>query len=176
MCKRIFRFEPQSSSYWQNIRLSRNCPKFHIFTKIVILKVYLQLFRPTAYKFYGSDMSGILFFNFASCEPLIMESILLFFNHSFAKVRKNSYIIAEKMILMINYFESLDGKLFSVMIPTLANITTYMQYNVWHKSRCSTSVIVNHCTIAWQIEFSFNWLLSITHTWSLNIVTMRFPL
>ena len=25
-----------------------NCPKFHIFTKIVIFQVYLQLFRPTA--------------------------------------------------------------------------------------------------------------------------------
>ena len=32
----------------QNIKFSRYCPKFHIFTKIVIFQVYLQLFRTTA--------------------------------------------------------------------------------------------------------------------------------
>ena len=32
----------------KNIKFSRNCPKFHIFTKIVIFKVQLELFRPTA--------------------------------------------------------------------------------------------------------------------------------
>ena len=47
-------------------------PKFHIFTSIVIFQVYLQLFKSTVhpYKFHGRDMSGILFFIFASCEPL----------------------------------------------------------------------------------------------------------
>ena len=71
MYKRIFKFELQLSSYWQNIKFSRYCPKFHIFTKIIIFQVYLQLFRPTAScKFYDRDMSGILFFIFASCEPL----------------------------------------------------------------------------------------------------------
>ena len=48
MCKRIFKFELQLSSYWQNIKFSRYCPKFHIFTNIVIFQVYLQFFRPTA--------------------------------------------------------------------------------------------------------------------------------
>ena len=48
MCKRVFRFELQFSSYWQNIKFSRNCPKFHKFTQIVIFKVYLHLFRSTA--------------------------------------------------------------------------------------------------------------------------------
>ena len=48
MCKRIFQFELQLSSYWQNITFSRYCPKFHIFTKLVIFQVYLHLFRPTA--------------------------------------------------------------------------------------------------------------------------------
>ena len=48
MCKRIFKFELQLISYWQNIKFSRNCPKFHIFTKFVIFQVYLQLVRPTA--------------------------------------------------------------------------------------------------------------------------------
>ena len=66
--KDFFIFELQLSSYWQNIKCSRYCPKFHIFTKIAIFQVYLQLFRPTA--FHGRDMSGILFFIFASCEPL----------------------------------------------------------------------------------------------------------
>ena len=73
MCKRIFRFELQLSSYWQNIKFSRNCPKFHVFTKNVIFKhncTFIdQLLHP--YKFYGRDMSGILFFIFASCEQLI---------------------------------------------------------------------------------------------------------
>ena len=35
-------------------------PQIHIFTKIVILKVY---------KFYDRDMKGTYFFIFASCEP-----------------------------------------------------------------------------------------------------------
>ena len=71
MCKRIFKFELQLSSYTQNIKFSRYCPKFHIFTNIVIFQVYLQLFRTTAsYKFHGRDMSEILFFIFASCHPL----------------------------------------------------------------------------------------------------------
>ena len=48
MCKRIFKFELQLSSYWPNFNFSRYCPKFHIFTNIVIFQVYLQLFRPTA--------------------------------------------------------------------------------------------------------------------------------
>ena len=63
----------QLSSYWQNIKFSQYCPKFHIFTKMAIFQVHLQLFRPTAspYKSYGRDMSGILFFIFATCEPLI---------------------------------------------------------------------------------------------------------
>ena len=47
--KTIFRFELKLSSYWQNIIFSRNCPKFHIFTKIVFFfKVWLELFKPTA--------------------------------------------------------------------------------------------------------------------------------
>ena len=46
--KDFFKLERQLSSYWQNIKFSRYCPKFHIFTKIVIFQVYLQLFRPTA--------------------------------------------------------------------------------------------------------------------------------
>ena len=48
ICKRIFKFELQLSSYWQNTTFSRYCPKFNVFTKIIIFQVYLQLFRPTA--------------------------------------------------------------------------------------------------------------------------------
>ena len=48
MCKRIFKFELQLSSYWQNIKFSWYCPKFSHFTNIVIFQIYLQLFRPTA--------------------------------------------------------------------------------------------------------------------------------
>ena len=45
--KEFLHFELQSSSYWQNIKFSWNCPRFHIFSKIIFLKVFLQLFRPT---------------------------------------------------------------------------------------------------------------------------------
>ena len=38
MRKRILRFELKLSDCWQNIDFSRNCPKFHIFTKTVIFK------------------------------------------------------------------------------------------------------------------------------------------
>ena len=80
MCKRIFKFEVQLSSYWQNIKFSRYCPKFHIFAKIVIFKYicnfFYQLLHP--YKFHGRDMSGILFFIFASCEPLSVKEQLIY--------------------------------------------------------------------------------------------------
>ena len=62
MCRRI----------WQNINFSWNCPKFHILTKILILKVKLDFFRPTAstLEILWSDMLGMYFFIFASCVPL----------------------------------------------------------------------------------------------------------
>ena len=76
MCKRILKFELQLSSYWQNIKFSRYYPKFHIFTKMVIFKYICnfldRLLHP--YKFHGRDMSGILFFIFASCEPLSLKT------------------------------------------------------------------------------------------------------
>ena len=87
MCKRIFIFELQLSSYWQNIKFSRYCPKFHIFTNIVIFQVYLQLLDQLLhpYKFYGRDMSGILFFYFCQMwaiklflSPLPLSKHLLF--------------------------------------------------------------------------------------------------
>ena len=63
VCKRIFKFELQLSSYWQNIKFSRCCPKFHIITKIVIFQFFCnfldQLLHP--YEFYGRGMSVILF-------------------------------------------------------------------------------------------------------------------
>ena len=46
--KEFLKFKLYLSSYWQNIKFSRYCPKFHIFTNIVIFQVFLQLFRPTA--------------------------------------------------------------------------------------------------------------------------------
>ena len=48
MCKRIWRSELWLSSYWQIIKSSRNCPKFHIIAKVIIFKVWLEFFRPTA--------------------------------------------------------------------------------------------------------------------------------
>ena len=41
-------FEIWLSSYWQNINFSQNGPKFHILKKIMILKVYWEIDRPTA--------------------------------------------------------------------------------------------------------------------------------
>ena len=86
MCKRIFKFELQLSSYWQNIKFSQCCPKFHIFTNIVIFQVYLQLFRPTIYFIPINFMagtcqesgiwSGKLFFTLASCKQLTSDKLM----------------------------------------------------------------------------------------------------
>ena len=46
--------------------------KYQIFFKY-ICKFLDQLLHP--YKFYGRDMSGILFFIFASCEPLTVTEL-----------------------------------------------------------------------------------------------------
>ena len=72
MCKRIFKFELQLSSYTQNIKFSRYCPKFHIFTNIVIFQVYLQLFRTTASSLYISWQGHIrnTLFHFCQLPPV----------------------------------------------------------------------------------------------------------
>ena len=78
MCKRIFNFKLQLSRYWQISNFSWYCPKFLIFTKIVIFQVYLQLFIPivSSYQFYDRDMPGILFFHF--CQLWGVNRILAF--------------------------------------------------------------------------------------------------
>ena len=68
MCKRIFKFELQLSSYSQNIKFSRYCPKFHIFTNIVILQVYLQLFRTTASSLWISWQGHVRNTRFHFCQ------------------------------------------------------------------------------------------------------------
>ena len=113
MCKRIFKFELQLSSYWQNIKFSRYCPKFHIFTNIVIFFKYIrnfldQLLHP--YKFYVRDMSGILFFIFASCEPLNIEHLVIWhaclaFKHVLIQSTKwwqERFSIAEHIFYSVN--------------------------------------------------------------------------
>ena len=88
----ILKFELQLSSSWQNIQFSRYCPKFHIFTKIVIFQVFLQLFRLFhPYKFYGRGMSAILFFIFASCEPLRWISSLYLCKRNIKTHRKHIF-------------------------------------------------------------------------------------
>ena len=107
MCKRIVRFELQFSSYWQNIKFSRNCPKFHIFTKIVICKFICnfldQLLHP--YKFHGRDMSGILFFIFASCEPLTPLSIPVdLYITTCRPIFTDYHILMIKVVMFLNLF------------------------------------------------------------------------
>ena len=69
MCKRTFILELFNYCQ-QNNKFSQNCPKFHIFTKIIILKVFWKyldkLLLPC--NFYGRDMLGIYVFIFPSCE------------------------------------------------------------------------------------------------------------
>ena len=53
-----------------------NCPQFYIFTKIIIFFKYNWIFldQPLLpYKFHSSDMWGMYFFIFASCEPFIQQ-------------------------------------------------------------------------------------------------------
>ena len=71
MCKRIFEFELQLSSYWQNIKFSRYCPKFHIFINIVIFQVYLQLFIDTA-RFRDPKKIGEFFIWWKNKNPYML--------------------------------------------------------------------------------------------------------
>ena len=71
-CEKNFKIRASIKHLLPNITFSRYCPKFHTFTNILFFQVYLQLSRPTAssLSILCRDMSGILFFIFASCEPL----------------------------------------------------------------------------------------------------------
>ena len=53
-------------------KFSRNCPKFHILTKIKLLKVQLRRDRLTAFTLYilWKRLIQNLLFHFGSCEPL----------------------------------------------------------------------------------------------------------
>ena len=57
-----------------------------------MFQVYLQLFRPTdSSLFNGRDMSGILCFIFASCEPLTHLSInVCFLFHAYNTYKKTT--------------------------------------------------------------------------------------
>ena len=75
MCEIIFTFVFNLAVIENNIDFSRNCPKFHLFTKMVIFESILEFFffldqLLLPYKFHGSSMTGTLLFNFASCEWL----------------------------------------------------------------------------------------------------------
>ena len=78
MCKRICKFERQLSSYWQNIKFSQYCPKFHIFTKIIVFKNICNSLDHVLHSLYilwqGHVRNTLFFFIFASCEPLSMIS------------------------------------------------------------------------------------------------------
>ena len=71
MGKRILRFELKLKSYWQNIDFHEIASNFTYSQQSQFFKLWNfldQLILP--YKSYGREMWGILFFIFASCEPL----------------------------------------------------------------------------------------------------------
>ena len=82
MCKRIFEFELQLRSYWQNIKFSRYCPKFPIFTNFVIFQVYLQTFETNCFiPINFMEGTGILFFHFCQLPPVkLVYSAFIFAN------------------------------------------------------------------------------------------------
>ena len=56
--RKKIRFELWLSNYWQNISFSQNGPKFHLLTKTVILKVQLEIDRPTASMYHINILAG----------------------------------------------------------------------------------------------------------------------
>ena len=85
--KEFFKFELKLSSYWQNIKFSRYCPKFHIFTNIVIYQVFLQLFRPTASSLQISWQGHVrnTLFHFCQLPPVNTVNIqmIMWYKHVF---------------------------------------------------------------------------------------------
>ena len=77
--KEVFKFKLQLSSYWQNIKFSRYCPKFHIFTNIVIFQVFLQLLRPTASSLQISWQGHVrnTLFHFCQLPPVNVKNSAL---------------------------------------------------------------------------------------------------
>ena len=73
--KEFFKFKLKLRSYWQNIKFSRYCPKFHIFTNIVIFQVFLQHFRPTASSLLISWQGHVrnTLFHFCQLPPVKIE-------------------------------------------------------------------------------------------------------
>ena len=80
MCKRIFLIRAlikQLLTKYQIFTILPQISHFHKYRKFssIFANFLDQLLHP--YKFYGSDMSGILIFIFASCHPLNDRIVLL---------------------------------------------------------------------------------------------------
>ena len=81
--KECFKFKLWLSSYWQNINFSRYCPKFHIFTNMVIFQVFLQLLRPTASSLLISWQGHVrnTLFHFCQLPPVNYSNTLWIYKH-----------------------------------------------------------------------------------------------
>ena len=137
MCKRIFKFELQLSSYSQNINFHDIAPNF-TFSQISLFFKYIcnfleQLLHP--YKFHGRDMSGILFFIFASCHPLMSIDIRL---------------VGNRQSMLLAVFLSLPGSPPILLLLLLWRLVALLSsYCVFTPFGCFTPCY--HCCLAYDI-------------------------
>ena len=106
-----------------------------------------QLFHP--YKFYGRDMSGILFFIFANCEPL---------SHTLHSVSFSTEPIWNKnnKICSLNYRSMLNNNQMHSILHSIA----YNKTTILSTLRSSFDRICQH-----KLEGTFN---QFRHTWQIK--------
>ena len=148
MCKRIVQIRAL---------IKRLLTKYHIFTILPqishfhkyrnfssIFATFLdQLLHP--YKFYGRDMSGILFFIFASCEPLR----LIVQHQTIASVTEMSSKMASTLcyIQVVDHFFCQKAQILyssdhTICLSFTSMWSKYISNNVWRDFRMSASAMV----------------------------------
>ena len=143
MCKTIFRYELYLSNYWQNIKFSQNCAKFHMSQKIVFLfkynwKLIDQLLL--LYQFYGRDMWGMHCFHF--CQLWAVKWYYLS-NYS---VLPNSYL--PQPIDMYIHFRSRSIPYTTTIMRKRCKASTAVQANMLMNA--SNSSMVTARQICWK--------------------------
>ena len=151
MCKRIFKFKLKLRSYWQNIKLSRYCPKFPIFTNFVIFQVYLQLLRSTAstlYILWKGHVRNTLF-HFCQLPPVKVESLLFVYCVQWRFTHKHFSIgvVTSSVPKVLHNLQATNTlarlTLTAIFYVTHRNSFYYACYYLWHvviKNRLKNSL------------------------------------
>ena len=156
MYKRIFEFELQLSSYWQNIKFSWYWPKFHIFANIVIFQVYLQLFRPTASSLLMVWQWHVRNTLFHFCQLWAVKAYYKILRESRAKISKRSRFYTFLYNCRVQIKAYFSSSKWNRLIPLLDPTPKIKFRFTWNSRGKICSCVARHAPLpCWQHNTSY---------------------